>query len=106
MPKFEKTSCSQCGGEFGPGDHGFSHCFSHRAKNDPLISAARLALNFIENTESELGIKLGSGDALRAALSPSGMPIESNINKCPSCSRMFVDGETCPRGGCPMGGDV
>ena len=27
-------------------------------------------------------------------------------NKCPSCSRMFVDGETCPRGGCPMGGDV
>ena len=71
-----------------------------------VSKALRLALNFIENTESELGIKLGSGDALRAALSPSGMPIESNINKCPSCSRMFVDGETCPRGGCPMGGDV
>jgi hypothetical protein len=27
--KFEKTSCSQCGQEFGPGDHGFSHCSDH-----------------------------------------------------------------------------
>lgn len=30
----------------------------------------------------------------------------ANINECPSCNRMFVDGETCSRGGCPMGGDV
>jgi hypothetical protein len=29
-PKFETTSCSQCGGEFGPGDHGFSHCENHQ----------------------------------------------------------------------------
>ena len=28
-PKFSKVSCSQCGGEFGPGDHGFSHCENH-----------------------------------------------------------------------------
>ncbi len=28
--KFEKTSCSQCGEEFGPGDHGFSHCENHK----------------------------------------------------------------------------
>jgi hypothetical protein len=28
-PKFEKTSCSQCGREFGPGDHGFSRCEDH-----------------------------------------------------------------------------
>jgi hypothetical protein len=29
-PKFEKTSCSQCGREFGPGDHGYSHCDQHQ----------------------------------------------------------------------------
>lgn len=29
----------------------------------------------------------------------------SHINQCPSCGRMFVDGDTCSRGGCPMGGD-
>jgi hypothetical protein len=29
MPKFEKTYCSQCGGEFGPSDSGFSHCSTH-----------------------------------------------------------------------------
>jgi len=30
VPKFEKTYCSQCGGQFGPGNHGFSHCSEHR----------------------------------------------------------------------------
>lgn len=29
MMKFDKTFCSNCGGEFGPGDHGFSHCENH-----------------------------------------------------------------------------
>lgn len=29
MARFEKTYCSQCGSEFGPGDCGFSHCSSH-----------------------------------------------------------------------------
>ena len=24
---------------------------------------------------------------------------------CPSCGRVFKDGETCSMGGCPMGGD-
>lgn len=30
QPLFQKTSCSQCGQEFGPGDHGYSHCENHR----------------------------------------------------------------------------
>lgn len=33
MPKFTETSCSQCGGTFGPGDHGFSHCENHAYAN-------------------------------------------------------------------------
>lgn len=28
-PKFTTTFCSQCGGEFGPGDSGYSHCVDH-----------------------------------------------------------------------------
>lgn len=28
-PKFDNCSCSQCGKDFGPGEHGFSHCDSH-----------------------------------------------------------------------------
>lgn len=31
-PKFPETFCSQCGAEFGPGDHGYSHCENHRDK--------------------------------------------------------------------------
>ena len=34
MRKFDKTYCSQCGGEFGPGDSGFSHCDQHERLAD------------------------------------------------------------------------
>jgi len=51
--------------------------------------------------EKELGRLLDEGKARCARM--NSRPI--NINECPSCSRMFVDGETCSRGGCPMGGD-
>lgn len=37
-----------------------------------LKLAAEKALNYIENTESELGIKLSCGDALRVALTSKG----------------------------------
>jgi hypothetical protein len=30
-PKFPVVSCSQCGNEFGAGDHGFSQCDQHDA---------------------------------------------------------------------------
>lgn len=29
MSKFEKTFCSHCGGKFGPGESGYSHCDQH-----------------------------------------------------------------------------
>ena len=31
-PKYTVVSCSQCGQEFGPGDHGYSHCSDHQSK--------------------------------------------------------------------------
>ena len=37
-----------------------------------VVEAAKRALNFIQNTESELGEPLDSGDALRAALARLG----------------------------------
>lgn len=29
-PRFTNVYCSNCGREFGPGDHGFSHCDDHK----------------------------------------------------------------------------
>lgn len=29
-PRFANVSCSQCGQDFGPGNHGYSSCSSHR----------------------------------------------------------------------------
>ena len=48
------------------------------SKDDQLFAAARLALNYIENTESELGVKLTSGDALRAAIASWGQVIKND----------------------------
>jgi hypothetical protein len=45
-PRFAKTYCSQCGGEFGPGDSGYSHCRDHgtprRHEDDWLMEFAKL----------------------------------------------------------------
>jgi hypothetical protein len=32
LPRFADTGCSQCGGSFGPGDYGYSHCKDHGGK--------------------------------------------------------------------------
>lgn len=31
-PRFAHVSCSQCGQDFGPGDHGYSHCVNHKGR--------------------------------------------------------------------------
>ena len=38
-PKFANVFCSQCGQEFGPGDHGFSHCENHKRHNATVQAA-------------------------------------------------------------------
>ncbi len=35
-PRFPVTYCSSCGEEFGPGEHGYSHCSDHGANNAEL----------------------------------------------------------------------
>jgi hypothetical protein len=46
MPRFDKTYCSQCGGEFGSGDSGFSHCDQHVGLTnwDEISPAVRKAM--------------------------------------------------------------
>lgn len=36
--KFPNVSCSQCGQDFGPGEHGFSHCANHAGQLPILYS--------------------------------------------------------------------
>jgi hypothetical protein len=45
-----------------------------RSMSDALKTAAQKALNYIENTEGELGMTLSCGDALRAALAACTEP--------------------------------
>lgn len=41
--RFPTTSCSQCGGTFGPGEAGFSHCDDHETV-PPTVDRARADL--------------------------------------------------------------
>lgn len=45
MPIYPMTYCSQCGCETGPGDHGFSSCKDHQARDQARWLAADLANN-------------------------------------------------------------
>ena len=51
MPKFDKTYCSQCGGEFGPGDSGYSHCDQHKglANADDLSPTVKRVMKQFES---------------------------------------------------------
>ena len=57
--KFQNTFCSQCGEEFGPGDHGYSHCSNHRLPSSTTTTSEReLMNNEIETTiETEDGVE-------------------------------------------------
>lgn len=45
-PKFSETFCSQCGGKFGPGDKGYSHCEDHLPRDKAVrIEAGKIYLN-------------------------------------------------------------
>lgn len=61
MARFAETFCSQCGGVFGPGDSGYSHCDSHpgparerlRDAAPYLKSAAVFALAYLQDYAGE-----------------------------------------------------
>lgn len=35
--RFDNVSCSQCGGDFGPRDHGYSHCIDHHIRDQAFM---------------------------------------------------------------------
>jgi hypothetical protein len=59
-----------------------------RSMSDALKTAAKKALNYIENTEGELGMTLSCGDALRSALAACTEP---QTAKWPREIRSFVN---------------
>ena len=68
---FPETSCSQCGGSFGPGTHGFSHCADHTLASGFTASLKEVRLRTIKLHRQ----------ALDADLVLSAYRIEQAINK-------------------------
>lgn len=55
MPKFDNVSCSSCGQEFGPGDHGFSHCEDHQNKYNQRDEYFNMLADFVAKAANETG---------------------------------------------------
>lgn len=53
--KFEQTFCSQCGGSFGPGDSGYSHCVDHQSPG-VRKAMARFWSGMAERRVAEFGL--------------------------------------------------
>ena len=75
-----ETSCSQCGGSFGPGTHGFSHCADHAFASTDLAALKAWRLKTIKLHR----------EALDADLILGASRIEQAINK--------IDAELARRG--------
>jgi hypothetical protein len=45
-PRFPNVSCSQCGKDFGPGDHGYSHCKDHKNKKSTSVKEGTSTMKF------------------------------------------------------------
>ena len=104
VPKFDKVHCSQCGGEFGPRDSGYSHCIDHRAKADPVVAAALAAAQEIEK-ESEPGRSLSDltmTEIIAKHVEPSAAQTRNALRLCHEEIRQFhsLAYPDCD-GGCP-----
>ena len=61
MPQFQNTFCSQCGQEFGPGDHGYSHCRNHRLPSSTTTTSEN-EIETIFKTEDNVRVSIDSWD--------------------------------------------
>ena len=59
-PKFNETFCSQCGGAFGPGESGFSHCDQHKGMTD-LDKTSPMVKRVMKHFESSLARRRAYG---------------------------------------------
>lgn len=48
---------------------------------------------------------LGAITHRASAIELKAIRLRDAEKRCPSCDRVWIEGETCTRGGCPMGGD-
>jgi hypothetical protein len=55
--------CSQCGQPQGLGEHGFSHCWDHRQRDEAARVAADVAYNRAKNDGSLLAAEIAKAHA-------------------------------------------
>lgn len=52
---YQNVSCSQCGRDFGPGSHGFSHCENHEHRL-PVSSGLERIADILREADAELAL--------------------------------------------------
>lgn len=56
--RFPNVTCSACGGAFGPGDSGFSHCRDHQHRPADLERKANAAIQRGREIAKDMGVRL------------------------------------------------
>jgi hypothetical protein len=94
-PQFDKVYCSQCGGEFGPRDSGYSHCSDHRreATIKHTATVETIARETVKRWERDqvyleqaiIDALNEYGDSLKARNAELVRALKALINDCPNC---------------------
>jgi hypothetical protein len=108
-PRFSNIFCSQCGRDFGPGEHGYSHCENHAAA--PTIPQAAEVPGFVlvPRVLTEKMLKAGGDACLNAGKAEeialqaawrymlAAAPTPTASAACPHGDRFCPcpDGDTC-----------
>lgn len=102
-PKFQVTYCSQCGGEFGPGNSGYSHCADHLRGSTAEDYITRLPADWFKDSSLEKWFPLTAEELarLRNDLARAYMRLQ-----CADVPRDPWHWEVCAmlNGGAPVGG--
>lgn len=88
-PRFQKTYCSSCGGEFGPGDHGHSHCEDHSASDkvsDAMVDADLPPSWCLENAKN---LQRFAAALISADSKDAGEPVAENDEEHPNNKLLF-----------------
>ena len=78
-PRFEHTSCSQCGHDTGPGDAGHSSCATHALDHINALASVN-CIDDISRREKLASIRMLASEAIEHGTTQSASPAAPNLS--------------------------
>lgn len=94
MVRFQNVFCSQCGQDFGPGEHGFSHCENHPGwKRDRMLKRKASARKAADTRQRKAIIKFNASQPIQELLKEmhEGPRIKTDLKDWTGSPRFNLD---------------